>query len=161
ELLGLVLPQDGYAMSTIRSGEGTIASEPPGGTVLEPVRDFGATLYAPLRAQGRTVGLLMLWRERGKTGFDDHDLTTAQRFANQAAMALSLAELTHVQNVSAMLEDKQRLADDLHDFVSQELFATSIQLESIAEMVDPTVAKRVTSTLEHVKRAQREVRGVM
>src|SRR5690606_33590213 len=56
ELLGLVLPADGYAMSTIRTGEGTIAAEPPGGTILEPVRGFGPTLYAPLRAQGRTVG---------------------------------------------------------------------------------------------------------
>ena len=161
DLLGLVLPSDGYAMSTIRSGEGTIAAEPPGGTVLEPVKYFGPTLYAPLQAQGRTVGLLMLWRNRGEAAFDDHDLTTAQRFANQAAMALSLAELSHVKNVTSMLEDRERLADDLHDFVSQELFATAIQLETIAETVSPEVRNRVLSTLDHVKRAQREVRGVM
>lgn len=161
ELLGLVLPPDGFAMSTIRSGEGTIAAEPPGGTVLDPVKDFGPTLYAPLQAQGRTVGLLMLWREKGHAAFDDHDLTTAQRFANQAAMALSLAELSHVKNVTSMLEDRERLADDLHDFVSQELFATAIQLETVAEQVSPEVRERLQSTLAHVKRAQHEVRGVM
>jgi signal transduction histidine kinase len=161
ELLGLVLPQDGFAMTTIRSGEGTIAAEPPGGTILEPVRGFGATLYAPLRAQGRTVGLLMLWRDRGQPAFDDHDLTTAQRFANQAALALSLAELSHVKNVTSMLEDRERLADDLHDFVSQELFATAIQLETIAENVPAEFKPRLLGVLDHVKRAQREVRGVM
>lgn len=160
-LLGLVLPQEGYAMSTIRTGEGTIAAEPPGGTILDPVRDFGPTLYAPLQAQGRTVGLLMLWRDKGQAAFDDHDLATAQRFANQAAMALSLAELNHVKNVTSMLEDRERLADDLHDFVSQELFATAIQLETMADNVPAEFRERLLNTLEHVKRAQREVRGVM
>src|SRR5660397_11884 len=82
ELLGLVLPSDGFAMSVIRSGQGTIAQEPPGPTILDPVRGFGPTLYAPLLAGARTLGLLMLWRENDYDTFDDHDLATAQRFSN-------------------------------------------------------------------------------
>jgi len=161
ELLGLALPSDGFAMSVIRSGMGTIADEPPGPTILDPVRDFGPTLYAPLLAGARTLGLLMLWREKHQPTFDDHDLATAQRFSNQAALGLQFAELSHVRNVSTLLEERERIADDLHDFVSQELFATAMQIESISNEAPEAVRERLLATLEHVKRAQREVRGVM
>ncbi|MFW7415574.1 GAF domain-containing protein [Demequina sp. SO4-18] len=160
-LLGLELPPEGTGMDVIRSGEGLVAAEPPGSHVLEPVMAYGPTLYAPLVAQGHAVGLLMLWRERGATVFDAGDLSLAQRFAGQAALALSLSELSHVKSVSALLEERARLADDLHDFVSQELFATAMQIEAIAEDADASVASRLRGTLDHVKRAQHEVRGVM
>ncbi len=161
ELLGLVLPERGQAVESIRSGRGIISAEPPGSIVLDVVQEFGPTMYAPLRAERRTVGLLMLWRDRGMATFAHDDLAIAQRFANQAAMALSLAELSHVKNMTTMLEERQRLADDLHDFVSQELFATAMQVESIAQDVEPALQERLLRTLDHVKRAQREVRGVM
>ena len=117
EMLGLALPEDGYALSTIRSGEGTIAAAPPGGTILMPVQELGPTLYAPLRAGDRSVGLLMLWRDQGQRPFDADDLATAQRFANQAAIALTLSELAHAKNVSQLLEERERIADDLKDLV--------------------------------------------
>lgn len=161
ELLGQVLPEDGFAISVIRSGVGTVAAEPPGPSIIEPVRSFGPTLYAPLRAGARTLGLLMLWRDKGQPQFDAHDLATAQRFSNQAAIALQFAELAHVRNMESLLAERERIADDLHDFVSQELFATAMQLEALMPEVDEDIAARLKSTLEHVKRAQHEVRGVM
>ena len=60
-----------------------------------------------------------------------------------------------------MLEERERIADDLHDFVSQELFATAMQIETIADDVPADSGDGCLRTLEHVKRAQREVRGVM
>ncbi|WP_084038054.1 GAF domain-containing protein [Demequina sp. NBRC 110053] len=160
-LLGLELPENGTAMSVIRDGEGMVAPEPPGPSVLDEIADYGPSLYAPLVAQGDTVGLLMLWRQRGGAEFGPSDLAVAQRFASQAAVALSMSELNHVKSVSSLLEERARLADDLHDFVSQELFATAMQIEAIAEDVSAAHAARLRSTLEHIKRAQHEVRGVM
>ncbi len=161
DLIGSVLPEEGFAMSVIRSGVGTVAPLPPGPYVIESVKGFGPTLYAPLRASDHTLGLLMLWRQRGDRLFDEHDLAIAQRFSNQAAVGLQLGELAHMRSVESLLAERERIADDLHDFVSQELFATAMQLESIAVDADPDLAARLTSTLDHVKRAQREVRGVM
>ncbi|WP_062464353.1 GAF domain-containing sensor histidine kinase [Demequina soli] len=160
-LLGLELPTEGRAFEVIESGLGVISAEPPGNTVLEVVRGFGPTLYAPLSAEHRPVGLLMLWRDRGMPTFTAEDLEIAQRFATQAAMALSVAELSHVKGKTQLLEERQRLADDLHDFVSQELFATAMQIEAISHDVEPRIAARLSRTLDHVKRAQHEVRGVM
>ncbi|MBN2176823.1 MAG: GAF domain-containing protein [Demequinaceae bacterium] len=161
EMLGLILPEGGYALKTIRSGVGTYALEPPGEVILEPIRDFGPALYAPLRAEGRTVGLLMLYREKGQPGFGASDLDMAQRFADQAALALSVAELRHVKDVSALLENRQRIADDLHDLVSQELFAAAIQLESLAEQVPEEFRQTLENLRHNVIRAQKEVRGVV
>lgn len=161
EMLGLVLPEGGYALKTIRSGMGTYALEPPGEVILEPIQDFGPALYAPLRAEGRSVGLLMLYREKGQPGFNPSDLDTAQRFADQAALALSVAELRHVKDVSALLEDRQRIADDLHDLVSQELFAMAMQLDSLAEQVPEKLRQAVEKLRSNVTRAQRELRGVV
>lgn len=161
DLLGLELPPDGTGMSVIESGEGLIAAEPPGAVVLEQVTSYGPSLYAPLITHGTTAGLLMLWRQRGRTEFQESDLALALRFASQAALAISLTELSHVKSMSALLEERARLADDLHDFVSQELFATSMQLEAIAEDAGGEIAERLKGALEHVKRAQFEVRGVM
>ena len=161
DLLGLELPADGTGRSVIDSGEGLIAPEPPGTVVLEQITSYGPSLYAPLITHGKTAGLLMLWRERGRTEFQESDLALALRFASQAALAISLTELAHVKSVSAQLEERAMLADDLHDFVSQELFATSMQLEAIAEDAGEPIAARLRGALEHVKRAQFEVRGVM
>lgn len=160
-LLGLKIPEDGQAMKTIRAGVGLVSTIPLGTYVLEPVRDFGPALYAPLRSGDSTVGLLLLWRERGAEAFVDADLETAQRFANNAAVALELAALGHLKQVTALNSERQRVADDLHDFVSQELFATAIQLEALAAESDSETAERLAATLEHVRRAQYEVRGVM
>ncbi len=161
DLLGLVLPEGGRALKAIRSGVGTIADVPPGTIVLEPVRDFGPALYAPMRAENRPIGLLMLWRDRGKPSFVPTDLTTAQLFADQAALALSIAELRHIRNVSALHEDRKRIADDLHDLVSQELFAAAIQLENLSDQAPEGLRDLVEGALAHVARAQRDVRGVM
>jgi len=161
DLLGLVLLEEGFALGTLRSGNGAIAPEPPGGAVLAPVQDFGPTLYAPLRAAEGVVGMLMVWRNRGTRVFEADDLAIAQRFADQAAVALTLSEFAHIRNLSQLLEERARLADDLHDFVSQELFATAMEVEAIAEQAPPHIADRLASTLDHVKRAQHEVRGVM
>ncbi len=161
EMLGLVLPDGGRALEAIHAGQGTVALEPPGEVILEPIRDFGPALYAPLRAEMRTVGLLMLWRERGRPPFADADLATAQLFADQAALALSIAELRHIRNVSALHEDRKRIADDLHDLVSQELFAAAMQLEHVLDQAPEDLKQLITSTIDHVGRAQRDVRGVV
>ncbi|WP_061962460.1 GAF domain-containing sensor histidine kinase [Demequina flava] len=160
-LLGLELPKEGRAMDVIRSGDGLIAPEPPGNHVLKEVTDYGPSLYAPLEAEGKALGLLLLWRDNGEEPFSEEDLQTTQRFAHQAALALSLSELSHARNHSALLEERGRLADDLHDFVSQELFATAMQIEAISEDAPDALHPRLATTLDHVKRAQHEVRGVM
>ena len=54
----------------------------------------------------------------------------AAGFANQAAVAIELAEARAEQQRAAMLDERERIAADLHDHVIQRLFAAGLSLQS-------------------------------
>jgi signal transduction histidine kinase len=56
----------------------------------------------------------------------------ATTFANHAAVALELADARENQQRMVILEDRDRIARDLHDHVIQRLFAAGLSVESIA-----------------------------
>ncbi|WP_084077793.1 GAF domain-containing protein [Demequina sp. NBRC 110057] len=160
-IIGLELPDQGSAMDVIRTSTGIVAPEPPGRHVLHEITEYGPSLYAPLASDGETIGLLMLWRDKGDHEFSAADLEVTQRFAHQAALALTLSELNQARSHAALLEEREQIADDLHDFVSQELFAAAMHLEALGEDASDAQSARLASAADHVKRAQYEVRGVM
>ncbi|WP_084130112.1 GAF domain-containing protein [Demequina sp. NBRC 110055] len=160
-IIGLELPSQGSAMDVIRTSTGIVAPAPPGNHVLHQITEYGPSLYAPLASDGETLGLLMLWRDKGDPEFSADDLEVTQRFAHQAALALTLADLNQARSRAALLEEREQIADDLHDFVSQELFAAAMHLEALATEASEAQTGRLASAADHVKRAQYEVRGVM
>ena len=56
----------------------------------------------------------------------------ASGFANQAALAIELAEARAEQQRAVMFEERDRIAADLHDHVIQRLFAAGLSLQSVA-----------------------------
>ena len=62
---------------------------------VDAMRRFGPALYAPMQADGRGVGVLVLLRLVGSQPFGRSDLATAESYAAQAALALVLAEARH------------------------------------------------------------------
>ena len=130
--LGTVMPPDGRAMTVLRHGQGAIVDSLSRSRVLRvpAMRRFGPALYAPMQAKGRGIGVLILLREQDRTPFVATDLATAESFAGQAALALVLAEARHAEDVSTLLNERARIARDLHDLAIQQLFATGMQLES-------------------------------
>lgn len=132
EFIGTVMPPDGRAMTVLRDGQGTIIDSLSRTPVLRipPMRHFGPALYAPMQAKGRGIGVLILLRREDRPPFVQSDLKTAESFAGQAALALVLAEARHAQDVAALLDERARIARDLHDLAIQQLFATGMQLEA-------------------------------
>ncbi|RYV52401.1 GAF domain-containing protein [Pengzhenrongella frigida] len=132
KLLGLTMDRDGRSWEAFLRGAGTlVASLSTADTPqLEPLSRFGPALYTPLRAGEQSVGVLVLLRRAGSPPFAPSDLTMAQSFAAQAALALILAQARHTQDVGALLDERERIARDLHDLAIQQLFATGMQLET-------------------------------
>ncbi|MFB7273726.1 GAF domain-containing sensor histidine kinase [Streptomyces sp. NPDC056244] len=92
--------------------------------------DFGPGMLLPLRADGRVLGALAMPRARGARRFGERERTMADQFAAQAALALMMAEAQRDRERLAVLEDRDRIARDLHDLVIQRLFATGMTLAS-------------------------------
>ncbi|MGA5823306.1 GAF domain-containing protein [Kitasatospora sp. NPDC094028] len=98
---------------------------------------LGAAVAVPLgRAGGRIDGVLLLAREKGRPEFTDREIGPLPGFADQAALALELAERRRDAEQLAMLEDRDRIARDLHDLAIQRLFATGMTLQSAARFIE-------------------------
>ena len=167
-LLGTVMPPDGRARSTLSSGTGLLVEHlaRARSVRIPALRQFGPALYAPLTADGRGLGVLMLLRRVGSTPFSEADLATAQAFAAQAALALELAAARHAQDVAALLDERERIARDLHDLAIQQLFATGMQLETVrrraARGVDASdLTGIVEDALDNVDAAVKQIRSIV
>lgn len=168
ELLGTVMPPDGRARTVLRDGNGLVVDSLSRSRAMrvEAMRQFGPALYAPMQADGRGVGVLVLLRRVGSAPFDPSDLTTAESYAGQAAIALVLAEARHAQDVAALLDERERIARDLHDLAIQQLFATGMQLETVrrraARGVDPSeLTGIVEDALDNVDSTVRQIRSIV
>ncbi|WP_443062699.1 GAF domain-containing protein [Streptomyces sp. NBC_00390] len=98
---------------------------------------LGPAVAVPLGTAAKdTRGVLLLARPAGAPVFTDEELQPLLAFAGQAALALELAERRNDAEQLALLEDRDRIARDLHDLAIQRLFATGMTLQSAARLVE-------------------------
>ncbi|MET9550323.1 GAF domain-containing sensor histidine kinase [Streptomyces sp. NPDC006627] len=107
---------------------------------------LGPAVAAPLGTAAKdTRGVLLLARHPGEPVFTEAELEPLLAFAGQAALALELAERRSDAEQLALLEDRDRIARDLHDLAIQRLFATGMTLQSAARLVqNESAAERVS-----------------
>ena len=96
------------------------------------VSDFGIRCHAciPIEQDDQVIGFLT-WDSKTPNSFNPKTLSGLQAFAHQTAVAITNAKLYQQGRTLAILEERQRLARDLHDAVTQTLFSASM----IAEML--------------------------
>ena len=85
-------------------------------------------LAMPLRVQGSTVGALNVANKPG--GFTPEDVRILSLFADAAALALENARLNEEVGQMAVVEERQRLARELHDSVTQALYSIALYAEA-------------------------------
>ncbi|MDR1441480.1 MAG: histidine kinase [Bifidobacteriaceae bacterium] len=167
-LVGTRMPEDGRAQTVLTEGIGMIVDSLASAYTLRVtlLREYGPALYAPMRTSGSSVGVMLLLREKGAASFDQADLTTAESFASQAALALVLADARHTADLSALVSERERIARDLHDLAIQQLFATGMRLESARQAaaagVEPEgLVKTLTTALDSIDSTVREIRAIV
>jgi signal transduction histidine kinase len=123
----------------------------------------GACLIAPLAASGSVLGLLAVAYPQGAQAFDDAaDVDTLTTFAGQAALALERARAQEERELLVVLEDRERIARDLHDVVIQRLFATGLQLQSAARLAArPEVGERINAAVDDLDITIRDIRSAI
>jgi signal transduction histidine kinase len=98
----------------------------------------------------------------GRPAFNDATLRLLEPFAAQAAVALELAERRRDAERIVVLEDRERIAKDLHDTVIQRLFATAMTLMSAIKITQKTeVARRVQGAVDDLDDTIRQVRSTI
>jgi signal transduction histidine kinase len=91
--------------------------------------------------------------------FGAEEVDMAAGFANQAALAIELAEARAEQQRASMLDERERIAADLHDHVIQRLFAAGLALQSTAATLGPGRATdRIVATVDDLDATIRQIR---
>ncbi len=85
---------------------------------------------APILIKGQVVGVIDLQSERLEA-FDETDLSVLESLANQIAAAMENARLYEQSQQTAVLEERQRIARELHDAVTQTLFSASLIAQAL------------------------------
>jgi GAF domain-containing protein len=110
--------------------------------------DIGAMLLVPMVGSHEVHGVLTAGRRPGRRAFTSDELAMLAGFANQACVAIELAEARAHQQLLALLDDRDRIAVDLHDHVIKQLFSTGLTLQSIAATLGhDQAARRIRDTV--------------
>ncbi|WP_199509737.1 GAF domain-containing protein [Nucisporomicrobium flavum] len=123
---------------------------------------IGACLAAPMLADRRLVGVLLVSRSPDDGAFDelDHDILAGA--AGQAGLALRLAEARHDSERLRMLEDREHLAADLRDRVIQRLFRHGLALQCAAARVGTGEPRqRLQDQIDEVDAIIRDIRDTV
>ncbi len=119
----------------------------------------GEAVYVPLTGQGTCLGVLRVGRTKGAALFDDREIGIVEAFAHQAALAVELGRSRDDRDTLGRLEDRERIARNLHDTVIQRLFAVGMMLQAIA----PTAGReadraRLVQAVDEIDETIREIR---
>ncbi|WP_423223352.1 GAF domain-containing sensor histidine kinase [Candidatus Amarolinea aalborgensis] len=128
------VPVDGsLAGQVVRQGAPVLLNDPASFERVQVYQwpsDLTALLAVPLHVNGGVIGVLDVVNKAG--GFTEDDVPLMSVFANQAAMAIEHARLQEQAEQLAVLAERQRLARELHDSVTQSLYSVTLYANAAA-----------------------------
>jgi signal transduction histidine kinase len=128
---------------------------------------MGSFLGAPVVARGKIFGNIYLTEKQGAPEFSEEDEQSVVVLAVQAGVAVENARLiqeteraqAEVQRLM-VLDERERIAKELHDGVIQSLFAVGMGLQAAAGMSnDEEIERRLESAVEEIDGAIRDLRN--
>jgi nitrate/nitrite-specific signal transduction histidine kinase/putative methionine-R-sulfoxide reductase with GAF domain len=125
--------------------------------------EFNAFLSVPLLVEGDVFGGITLFYREPQT-FSDEDVQLALNFARQTALAIENAQLRDRMQRTAVLEERSRLARDLHDSVTQTLFSATLIADVLPRLWDQNEEaglKRLQELRELTRGALAEMRTLL
>jgi len=118
-------------------------------------------ICVPLRGNVGSVGTITVGT-RYQTDFKDREIELLEALANWVAVAIETHRLQVQLDSLARLEERERIAMDLHDGVIQSIYAVGLQLEDIAEEVQgaPASARpRIETAINSLNSVIKDIRS--
>jgi len=165
DILGMVVPATGsISGEVIAKGEPiTLANASDDKRSFQPMvrsGSMGPALFVPLSMRGSPFGTLAVSRLTGSVEFSPTEVSLVQSFANQVSLALEHSRMQRELNRLAVMDERERIATELHDGVIQGLFAMGLNLQATAQMVNDTVVeKRLEDVVNQLDGSIRDLRN--
>ncbi|WP_031103738.1 GAF domain-containing sensor histidine kinase [Streptomyces sp. NRRL S-146] len=126
------------------------------------VTGLGPAVAVPIGTGEGVRGVALLVRAVGHPVFTEKEIKPLQAFAAQAAVAMELAERRRDVEQIAMLQDRDRIARDLHDLAIQRLFATGMTLQSAGRFIEhPEASERVARAVDDLDETIKIIRSTI
>lgn len=126
---------------------------------------FGLVLGVPLRSGEHVFGVINVTDNKRSTAFSADDVRLVTLFADQASLAIQHVRRLEQTRQLAVLKERQRLARDLHDAVSQTLFSaniiTDMTLRTWERLEPPEIQRNLEKLLTLTRGAQAEMRMLL
>jgi signal transduction histidine kinase len=167
QALGLVLPIATSMSGTVLStGEPVMLDDFAHDERVAPAArqhmPLGPAMVLPLGAPGDVRGVFTVGRGSGAMPLAPAAVEMVSTFAAQAGIALELAEHRSDAERLAVLQDRDRIARDLHDLVIQRLYATGMSLQGAMPLIArPEASDRVSSAVDALDETIREIRSTI
>ena len=124
------------------------------------VKDFDSAIAVPLTVGDERLGVLTVSRFNDAEPFTDIEVEHVSKFAENAALALGFASAQDARAQMSLLEERERIARDLHDLVIQRLFATGLGLAALSRHVSqPELRARITGFMSDIDRTVLDLRS--
>ena len=120
----------------------------------------GPAIFVPLRVRGRATGTLMVANRKGGRRFDQRTVRLVETFADQASVAMEYAGAQARIRRLGLMEERERIAKELHDGVIQSLFAVGMGLQGTALMTGSSEqAGRIEGAVGELDKVIRDLRN--
>ncbi len=115
-------------------------------------------LGVPVSVGDKAFGNLYLTEKEG--GFTDQDMVLVEALSRIAGAAVHTARLQERLRRLAVVEDRQRIARELHDSVIQDLFAVGLSLQGLSERIaEPTAAATLDDAVDRLDNSVEALRN--
>ncbi len=139
-----------------------LADDPRSAGVCEHHPPMVSFLGVPIISKGKLLGNLYLTDKIGADEFSDQDEHLITMLAAQAAIAIENANLYRQMQRLAVLEERERIAMDLHDGIIQSIYAVGLTLEYVGLLFDespPEARKRLQEAISGLNEVIRDIRN--
>jgi signal transduction histidine kinase len=126
--------------------------------------DMRSFLGVPIVSPEGVIGAFYLAHKEGGEAFDDADQELIELLASHAAIAITNARLYERSRELSMVAERNRLAIDLHDAVSQKLFSLVLTAEAAGELMErdtPAARAQVERLQQLAREALDELRSLI
>ena len=116
--------------------------------------DLQSILIIPLFAEGTSIGVIDVINKPG--GFSEDDIRILGLFADQAALAIENARLHQQAEQLAVTRERERIARDLHDSVTQTLYSLSLYVDATQKALQGDKTDKAQKHVRELRKLARE-----